>query len=74
MSKWYSYGQLLFLDAVLACVTIYCGYIIGATWYVGVNGDVGEVLKVVQERAREIAATSELECNLSCNYIHAPYI
>ena len=64
----------LFGCCILACVTIYCGYIIGATWYVGVNGDVGEVLKVVQERAREIAATSELECNLSCNYIHALYI
>ena len=68
------WATALFGCCILACVTIYCGYIIGATWYVGVNGDVGEVLKVVQERAREIAATSELECNLSCNYIHAPYI
>ena len=44
------WGTALFGCCILACVTIYCGYIIGATWYVGVNGDVGEVLKVVQER------------------------
>ena len=63
------WATALFGCCILACVTIYCGYIIGATWCEGVNGDVGEVLKVVQERAREIAATSELECNLSCNYM-----
>lgn len=68
------WATALFGCCILACITIYCGYIIGATWYEGVNGDVGEVLKVVQERAREIAATSELECNLSCNYVHASYM
>ena len=43
------------------------------SWYEGVNGDVSEVLKVVQERAREIVAASELEYNLNCNYVHASY-
>ena len=66
------WATALFGCCILACVTIYCGYIIGAIWYAALyNGDVSEVLKVVQERAREIAATSELECNLSCNYMPA---
>ena len=53
------WATALFGCCILACVTIYCGYIIGAIWYAALyNGDVSEVVKVVQEQGKLLQEVS----------------
>ena len=62
------WATALFGCCILACVTIYCGYIIGAIWYATLyNGDVIEVLKVVQEEQGKLLQ----QVSLSYNYMPA---